>query len=317
MGSVAISRLLTAWLPVVLWAAVIFTFSSIPDLGTGLGTWDLVLRKIAHAAEFALLGFLLVRALGKEWAGLFAGVAYAISDEIHQHFVPGRQAAARDVLVDSAGVVVGVYVVPRLFESRLGDSPRRLLARLGLGNAPRHTSRDDVSGGQAPRQDGDVASRARPLAIELDSVLGDTRPLWRDWLEDAARRFKTIAPLDPDAVPADRGAAAEELDRWARDGVGDWRAALERFAEERAPVYLRPDAGVSASLRALASTRRRLGVFTDAPEPLARVALAQLGATRRIEVVETGIGSLERLRERLGGEIDVVRSPAELERAAT
>jgi VanZ family protein len=317
MGSVAISRLLTAWLPVVLWAAVIFTFSSIPDLGTGLGTWDLVLRKIAHAAEFALLGFLLVRALGKEWAGLFAGVAYAISDEIHQHFVPGRQAAARDVLVDSAGVAVGVYVVPRLFESRLGDSPRRLLARLGLGNAPRHTSRDDVSGGQAPRQDGDVASRARPLAIELDSVLGDTRPLWRDWLEDAARRFKTIAPLDPDAVPADRGAAAEELDRWAGDGVGDWRAALERFAEERAPVYLRPDAGVSASLRALASTSRRLGVFTDAPEPLARVALAQLGATRRIEVVETGTGSLERLRERLGGEIDVVRSPAELERAAT
>jgi VanZ family protein len=313
---VAISRLLTAWFPVVLWAALIFTLSSVPDLGTGLGTWDLVLRKIAHGAEFAVLGFLLVRALGNEWAGLVAGVAYAISDEIHQHFVPGRQAALLDVLVDSAGVAVGVYVAPRLFGSRLGDSPRRLRARLWLEKAPRHGSRADASGGQTPPQDRDVVSTARPLAIELDSVLGDTRPLWRDWLEDAARRFKTIASLDPDALPADRGAAADELDRWARDGVGDWRGALERFAEERAPVYLRPDAGVSASLRALASAGHRLGVFTDAPEPLARVALAQLGATRRIEAVEAGTGSLERLRERLGGDVDVVRSPAELERVA-
>ena len=38
------------WLPVLVWAAVIFTFSSIPDLGTGLGGWDLVLRKLAHVA---------------------------------------------------------------------------------------------------------------------------------------------------------------------------------------------------------------------------------------------------------------------------
>jgi VanZ family protein/phosphoserine phosphatase len=300
----------------VVWAALIFTFSSIPDLGTGLGTWDLVLRKIAHAAEFALLGFLLVRALGNEWAGLFAGAAYAISDEIHQHFVPGRRAALLDVVVDTAGVAVGVYVVPRLFESRLGDSPRWLRARLGLKKASRRRSREDVSGGQAPRQESDDSSTGRPLAIELDSVLGDTRPLWRDWLEDAARRFRTIAPLDPDAVPADRGAAADELDRWARNGVGDWRAALERFAEERAPVYLRPDANVSANLRALASSGRRLGVFTDAPEPLARVALAQLGATRRVEAVEAGTGSFERLRERLGGKVDVVRSPAELKQAA-
>jgi hypothetical protein len=53
------------------------------------------------------------------------------------------------------------------------------------------------------------------LAIELDGVLGDTRPLWRDWLEDAARRYRSIAPLDPSALPEDRAAAAAELDRWA------------------------------------------------------------------------------------------------------
>ena len=91
----------------------------------------------------------------------------------------------------------------------------------------------------------------RAVAIELDGVLGDTRPLWRDWLEDAARRFHSIAPLDPEALPDDRGEAAAELDRWAEAGVGDWRAALARFAEDRAPVYLRPSAEVSAALRAL------------------------------------------------------------------
>ncbi len=95
-------------LPVVLWAAVIFAFSSVSDLGTGLGTWDLVLRKLAHAAEFAVLGGLLLRALRDERAALAAGIAYAVSDELHQHFVPGRVGSPLDVLIDSVGVAVGV-----------------------------------------------------------------------------------------------------------------------------------------------------------------------------------------------------------------
>jgi phosphoglycolate phosphatase-like HAD superfamily hydrolase len=140
----------------------------------------------------------------------------------------------------------------------------------------------------------------RAVALDLDEVLGDTRPLWRDWLEDAARRFASIAALDPASVPDERGAAVAELDRWAAAGVGDWRSALERFAEERAPVFLRPDGEVSAALRALAGAGVRLGVFTDAPEALARVALAHLGAERRIHALETGREARERLLERLG-----------------
>jgi phosphoglycolate phosphatase-like HAD superfamily hydrolase len=150
------------------------------------------------------------------------------------------------------------------------------------------------------------------VALDLDGVLADTRPLWRDWLEDAARRFQSIAALDPSALPDDRGVAAVDLDGWAARGVGDWRAALERFAEERAPVYLRPDAEVSATLRALAASGRRVGVFTDAPEPLARIALSHVGAARRIDALETGAGALERLTAHFGGEVEVVRSPAEL-----
>ena len=152
----------------------------------------------------------------------------------------------------------------------------------------------------------------RSVAIELDGVLGDTRPLWRDWLEDAARRFRSIAPLDPGALPEDRGEAAAELDRWAEAGVGDWRAALARFAEDRAPVYVRPSAEVSAALRALRGSGCCLGVFTDAPEPLARIALAQLGAERRVEYLETGAGALERLLATLGSDARVVCDRGEL-----
>lgn len=147
----------------------------------------------------------------------------------------------------------------------------------------------------------------KPVAIDLD-VLGDTRGLWDDWVADAARRFRSIAELDPASLPADRGEAAAVIDRWAERGIGDWRAALRRFAEDRAPVYLRPEASVSAALRELANAGARLGVFTDAPESLARVALAHLGAARRIELLETGPGALERLLEGLGQDAIVVRS---------
>ena len=102
------------WLPVVAWAAVIFAFSSVPDLGTGLGTWDTLLRKTAHVLEFALLGALLLRATRRPWPALALGVAYAASDEVHQHFVAGRHASARDVLIDSAGVVLGLLAWQRL-----------------------------------------------------------------------------------------------------------------------------------------------------------------------------------------------------------
>ena len=154
------------------------------------------------------------------------------------------------------------------------------------------------------------------VAIDLDRALGDTRPLWRDFLVDAARRFGSIAPLDPAALPDDRAAAAVELDSWAQAGVGDWRSALERYAEDRAPVYLRPRAEASAALRTLASAGWRIGVFTDAPEPLARVALAHLGAARRVEAVETGAGARERLLARLGPDATVITTAEELPRLA-
>ena len=108
------SAALRLWAPVVLWAALIFRLSSVTDLGTGLGTWDLVLRKIAHAGEYAVLGALLLRALRDELPALSLGIAYAVSDEVHQHFVEGRVGAPLDVLIDSAGVAIGVVLWRRV-----------------------------------------------------------------------------------------------------------------------------------------------------------------------------------------------------------
>ncbi len=150
---------------------------------------------------------------------------------------------------------------------------------------------------------------APAVAVDIDGALGDTRPLWNAWLEDVARRLRAPELLD---LPADRGAAAEELDR----RVGNWQALLERFCEDHAPVHLRPNPEANAALRRLHASGVRVGAFTDAPEPLARVALAHLGVARRVAILETGTGALERLVATLGVGSRVVRTSAELREAA-
>ena len=137
------------------------------------------------------------------------------------------------------------------------------------------------------------------LALDLDSVLADTRPLWDSWLEDASRRARV--ELD---VPADRGAAAAALD----EALGDWRPLLSRFAADRAPLWIRPRPDTNAALRRLASAGARIGVFSDAPRELAEIALAHAGAARQVEVV----GTLADVQAALGGQAVVVRSREEL-----
>ena len=104
------SGLARLWLPVLAWAAVIFALSSIPDLGTDLGGWDLALRKLAHAAEYAVLAALLVRATGRSMLAFALGTLYAVSDEIHQALVPGRMGAPLDVAIDVLGVACGIVL---------------------------------------------------------------------------------------------------------------------------------------------------------------------------------------------------------------
>jgi VanZ family protein len=101
-------RRLSQYGPPLALMAVIFALSAQPDLGTGLGTFDLAARKVAHMVEYGVLWLLWVRALGPSrfvHATLIT-LGYAVSDEWHQTMVAGRVGSALDVLVDAAGVAI-------------------------------------------------------------------------------------------------------------------------------------------------------------------------------------------------------------------
>ena len=107
---VALLRRADPWLPPLLLMAVIFVLSAQPSLNSGLGTIDTVGRKFVHFGEFALLTALWWRALTTRMAprlaltaALLISVAYAGTDELHQHFVSGRHTSPIDWLIDTAG----------------------------------------------------------------------------------------------------------------------------------------------------------------------------------------------------------------------
>jgi VanZ family protein len=107
---VTLVRRIELWLPPVLLMAAIFFFSAQPDLNSGLGTIDLIGRKIIHFGQYALLAFLWWRVfdvpLGNRRAALVAfaiTIAYAATDELHQTYVHGRHGSPIDWLIDSAG----------------------------------------------------------------------------------------------------------------------------------------------------------------------------------------------------------------------
>jgi VanZ family protein len=91
----------------------IFVLSAQPDLNSGLGVWDTILRKLGHAAVYGLLWWLWRRALGPD-RGLAAAaitLTYAASDEFHQSFVAGRHGTPVDWLIDAAGVALASLAV--------------------------------------------------------------------------------------------------------------------------------------------------------------------------------------------------------------
>lgn len=108
--------------PPIALMGLIFFLSAQPDLSSGLGTWDLVLRKLAHMTEYALLFLLWRRALPHQppWIPAAIAIAYAITDELHQTTVAGRHGAATDVLIDATGVLAAWTAAGRLAARRRG-----------------------------------------------------------------------------------------------------------------------------------------------------------------------------------------------------
>lgn len=112
-------RSLVAWAPAIAWAGLIFAFSAQPDLRFAPdGGLDFVVRKLGHMAVFGILALLLSRAVAgttagrRPWAWALAlTVLYAITDELHQGGVTGRNASAVDVGIDAAGALFAVAAV--------------------------------------------------------------------------------------------------------------------------------------------------------------------------------------------------------------
>lgn len=108
------------FIPAVLWMAVIFSLSAMHGSGGG---WELtfgqfLIRKGAHVAEFFVFTVLLVLAFYygeyrlKKWQVIliifFVTVLWAISDEVHQSFVPFRTPHIRDVGFDVVGISIAL-----------------------------------------------------------------------------------------------------------------------------------------------------------------------------------------------------------------
>lgn len=76
----------------------------------------LIIRKLAHFTEYLILGTLVINMFTKNNAkktyllSILLCIIYAISDEIHQIFVPGRACQIKDILIDSVGSITGIYL---------------------------------------------------------------------------------------------------------------------------------------------------------------------------------------------------------------
>ncbi len=106
------SSWLRAWGPVLMWMGIIFYLSDQPNLpGPESPFWNILLKKLGHFIVYGVLAWLTLRALswGREptarqrWVAWGIAVLYAISDELHQGFVPGRHPKVLDLFIDACG----------------------------------------------------------------------------------------------------------------------------------------------------------------------------------------------------------------------
>jgi VanZ family protein len=106
-------KVITHYLPPLIWAGIIFYLSSIPNLKITQSSWDTLLRSLAHIFFYFVLFLLILRSTGSttkrnSTISAILSVLYAFSDEWHQSFVPTRVADPFDLMLDSTGVLLGV-----------------------------------------------------------------------------------------------------------------------------------------------------------------------------------------------------------------
>lgn len=109
------------WLPSLLVMGVIFTLSSLPSEEVpNFGFLDSLVKHGGHFLGYALLGLAYAFALPRGVSGragamlaVVLALLYALTDEYHQSFVPGRSASWLDVMIDGLGALASVFVMRR------------------------------------------------------------------------------------------------------------------------------------------------------------------------------------------------------------
>ena len=132
--------LFNLWLPPLLWAFLIFNFSSgsIP-VASDVYWQDFVVKKIGHVILFATLAVLFYRALvgeglDRKKAAILSALiafAYGITDEFHQTFTQGREARFRDTVIDGIGAGIAMFLIYRFF-SKLPERLREIFLKIGI-----------------------------------------------------------------------------------------------------------------------------------------------------------------------------------------
>jgi VanZ family protein/glutaredoxin len=238
MTLLSITRRLWLWGPPLAYLLLIFHLSGRPQLPWTPPYPDYLM----HAAEYSVLAILLARAVNQGLSrrlaakrGLLAWtlcVLYAVSDEVHQAFVPGRSADPRDVLADAAGAALGLaglLAVQRALQRGAvpvaGTAGARVVLYSRSGCAPCFAVKR--AAGRAARRRG----------VELAIVDVDSDP-------DLRRLHGNEVPVL--ALPGGRlirgGATADEIDRAFRE------AALAARPAPAAPSARAPGGGAASAV---------------------------------------------------------------------
>ena len=147
--NVNVARMIS-WILVLLWMSVIFVFSSqdasvssqssgvvsdaiieviedtFPDTTISEDTFEFTLRNAAHFFLYFVLGLLLLHALHfyqLKWISLIGYsllivIVYALTDELHQYYVPGRAFEISDLLIDTFGAMIGIALLSIFYSQR-------------------------------------------------------------------------------------------------------------------------------------------------------------------------------------------------------
>lgn len=120
ISKISLTKLTKFWIPPILWALIIFSFSSFTvGHATEIYWKDFIVKKTAHIFEYGIFATLLYRAMINSgiknkksmWLAVVIACLYGITDEFHQSFTPGREPTLRDVLIDTLGASIFIFAI--------------------------------------------------------------------------------------------------------------------------------------------------------------------------------------------------------------